>query len=99
MDWLTITQRIKIIKTYYKNDDSSTATYHALRGDCGLHNHPTTQVIEKIVKKFEETEVVTNIEAPMHHRFARFAENIAIVIESVLRNYDYLTAHSGVYCI
>ena len=29
------------------------------------------QVIGKIVKKFEETAVVTNIERAVHHRFAR----------------------------
>ena len=43
MDRLTITQRIKLIKTYYKNGDSATATYCALRGDYGLHNRSTTQ--------------------------------------------------------
>jgi hypothetical protein len=83
MDRLTITQRIKIIKTYYKNGDSATATYRALRGDYGLHNRPTTQAIGKIVKKFEETGAVTNIVRPVHHRFARSAENIAAVSESV----------------
>ena len=41
MDRLIITQRIKIIKTYYKNRDSATATYSGLRGNCGLHNRPT----------------------------------------------------------
>ena len=63
MDSLTITQHIKIIKTYYKNVDSATTvkTYRALRGDYDLHNRPTTQAIDKIVKKFEETGVVTNI--------------------------------------
>ena len=83
IDRLTITQRIKIIKTYYKNGDSATATYRALRGDYGLHNRPTTQAIGKIVKKFEETGAVTNIVRPVHHRFARSAENIAAVSESV----------------
>ena len=34
---LTITQRIKIIKTYNKNGDSATATYRALRGDYGVY--------------------------------------------------------------
>ena len=48
MDRLTITQRMKTIKTYYKNGDSATATERALRGDYGLHNHPTTQAIWKI---------------------------------------------------
>ena len=83
MDRLTITQRIKIIKTYYKNGDSVTATYHALRGDYGLHNRPTTQAIGKIVKKFEESEAVTNIVRPVHYRFARSAENIAAASESI----------------
>ena len=73
MDGLTITQGIKIIKTYYENGNSATATYRAL----------TTQAIEKIVKQFEETGVVTNIERPVHHRFARSSENISIVSESI----------------
>ena len=72
MDRLTITQRIKIIKTYYKNGDSATATHHALIGDYGLHNRPTTQAIGKIVKKFKETGAVTNILRPVHHRTCRF---------------------------
>ena len=49
----------------------------------GSHNCSTMQVIGKNVKKFKETEVITNIEGPVHHRFARSAENIAIVSESV----------------
>ena len=68
---LTITQRIEIIKTYFKNDDSTTAKYRALRGDYGLHNRQTTQAIGKIVKQSEVTGVVTNIERPLYHRFAR----------------------------
>ena len=71
MDHLTITQRIRTIK----NCDSSTATYRVLRGDCGLHNRPTKQANSKIVKRFEETGLVANIERPVYHRFARSAEN------------------------
>ena len=63
--------------------DFATATYCSLRGDYGLHNCPTTQVISKIVKKFEETGVVTNIKRPVHYRFARSSDNITIVSESV----------------
>ena len=58
------------------------------------------KAIGKIVKKFEETGVITIIEGPVHHRFARFAENIAIVSESVvelsygtLRHILYLDLH------
>ena len=83
IDRLTIIERIKIIKTFQKNCDSATATYRALRGDNGLHNHPTTQAIGKIVKKFEETGVATYIESPVHNRLVRSAEDIAIVSESV----------------
>ena len=77
--WNQIFSFLKIIKPYYKNGDSASGTYRALRGDYGLHNPPITQVIGKIVKIFEETGVVTNIVRPMHHRFPRSAENIAIV--------------------
>ena len=80
--YLTITQRIKIIKTYYKNRDPALDTYRALKG-YGLRNRPTTQAIGKIVKKFEVTGVVTDIDSPVHFRFACFAENIAIVRESI----------------
>ena len=106
MDRLTITQRIKIIKTYYENGISATAAYCALRGDYGLQNRPTTQAMGKIVKKFEETGVVTNIEKPVHHRFDRSAENIAIVNESVAEDRNVSISrrsqelgHYGVCCI
>ena len=51
----SITQRIKMIKTYYKSYASATATCRALGEDYGLHNRPTSQPIVKTVKKFEET--------------------------------------------
>ena len=79
---LTITQRIKMIRTYYKNGDSATATYRDIRGDYGLLNRSTTQAIGRIVKIFDETGMVTNIERPVYYRFARSAENIAFVSES-----------------
>ena len=41
-------------------------------------NSKTTQAIVKIVKKFEEAELLTNIERPVHYRFTRSAENVAI---------------------
>ena len=83
---LTITKRTKIIKIYYKTGISATATYSDLRGDYGLHNRATTKAIGKIVKKFEETGMVTNIKRHGHHPFAHSAENIAIVSECVPEN-------------
>ena len=32
-----------MIKPYYKNGDSATAAYRALKGDYGLQNRPTTE--------------------------------------------------------
>ena len=69
--------------TYYKHGDSATVTYCAFGGDYDLYNRSTRQAVGKIVKKFAETGLITNIERPVHHRFARSAENIAIVSESL----------------
>ena len=63
----------------------------------GLRNRPTTQAIDKIVKKFEETGVVTNIERPVHHRFACSAENIVIVSESVAKDQNVSISRRGHY--
>ena len=49
-------------KIYYKNGDSATDTYRALRGDYSLQNSTTMQAIGKIEKNFEETGVDTRIE-------------------------------------
>ena len=67
MDYLTITQRIKMIKTYYKNDDFDTATYRALSG---IYNRPTIQAIGKIMMNFKEIGLVTNTERSVLHCFA-----------------------------
>ena len=90
MDRLTIKQSKKIIKTYYRNCDPATVTYRTLRGDYGLHNRSTMQTIGKIVKKFEETGEVTNIERPVHHRSACSTENMAIEGESVAKDPNVL---------
>ena len=55
--------------------------------------------------------MVSNIERPVHHRFAGSAENIAIISESVAedpnvsisrrsrsRNHDCLMTHYSVFC-
>ncbi|ERL94483.1 hypothetical protein D910_11760 [Dendroctonus ponderosae] len=72
-------ERVKIIKCYYKNDDSAVSTFRALRADHGRHNRPTEQTISNTVEKFEETDIAR----PVHHRNIRSAENIAVVAQSV----------------
>ena len=44
------------------------------------------------MKKLEEAGVFTNIERPVHHRFARSVENIAIVSESVAEDPNVSTS-------
>ena len=50
------------------------------------------------MNRFEETGVDTNIERPVHHRFARSAENIAIVSKSIAEdpNCDVFSSFSGI---
>ena len=73
----------------------SNVSYRALRGYYGLHNCPPTQAIGKIVKKFEDIGVVTNIERPVvHYRFACSADNIAIVSKSVAKDPNVLDSSS-----
>ena len=76
--------------TVHKNDENLLqkcwfchSHVSCLKGDYDLHNRPTTQAIGTIVKKFEETGLPIDIEKPVHHRFVRSAEHIAIVSESV----------------
>ena len=45
------------------------------------------------MKKFEEAGVVTNIDRPVHHRFARSAENIVIVSESIAEDPNVSITH------
>ena len=45
---------------------------HIPQADYGLHNCPTTQAIDKIVKQFKETGVVKYIERPVLSSFYSF---------------------------
>ena len=45
------------------------------------------------MKKFKETRGVTNIERPAHYSFARSAENIAIISESVAEGTNVWILH------
>ena len=61
---------------------------------------PKWQAFGKIVKKFEDTGVGTNIETSVHHSFAWFAENIAIVSESIAEDPNVLIpsrSHRRIY--
>lgn len=83
MDRLTTEQRIKIIKTYYKSNDSAVTAYRALKADYGRHNRPSQQTILNTVNKFEQSGSVLDVRRAVHHRNVRSVENIAAVSESV----------------
>ena len=95
MDRLTITQRIKIIENLLQKWWFCQSHVSWFKG---LHNHPTTQVIGKIVKKFEGTGFFTSTEMPVHHRFAHSTENIAIASKTVPEdlNVSILRPHYGI---
>ena len=62
------------------------------------------QAIGKIVKKFKETGLVTNIESVVHHRLARSVGNIAIVSASVAEDPNVSISHRSqklgeIFCI
>ena len=65
MDRLTIMQRIKLLKP---------AAKMMRLPQPRIYNFPTTPAIGKIVKKYEDSGVVTSIERLVHYHFARFAE-------------------------
>lgn len=83
MDRYTIEERVKVIKSHYKNGECFVSTFRALRGDFGRHNRPTQPTITNIIRKFEETGSVCDVVRRLHHRNARTPENIGAVGASV----------------
>lgn len=83
MDRFSIAQRVKIIQSYYRNNNSVVSVHRDLRSEYGLHNRPTERTIQKTVNRFEESGSVIDRSAPIHHHPARTHENIGAVSESV----------------
>lgn len=59
------------IKTTYKSGDSNVATFRALRGYYGAHNHPTTPAIGKFRKNWKRLDWLERSLRHMHNRIAR----------------------------
>ena len=81
--YLHIIGTLIIIKTFYKNNESPINTFRALREHFGIHNRPTTKVISKTVKHFEEKHTLLEPEHRPHPRNVRTPENIAAVSQHV----------------
>lgn len=86
MERYTVEQRIFIVKTHYKNGENFTQTIRRLREHFGRHNRPSRTGVQNLIKKFEETGSVKNLETPVRLRSARSVENIDAVTGSVNEN-------------
>lgn len=76
-------QRIFVVKTYYKQNESPTVTVRVLRGILGRNAAPNESSVRRLISKFETTGSVINIKKTGRRRLVRTDENIAIVNDSV----------------
>lgn len=86
MERYTLEQRVYIVKTYFQNGSSVRATFRRIREYFGVRNRPSEVTIRKIVRRFETTGSVKDIETKVRERPARSVENIQAVRESVTEN-------------
>lgn len=76
-------QRLQIIKIYYRNSESVTATLRALTPIFGRNSRPSRQAITSLVQKFESTYSLCDVPVPVRQRTGRSNENIVAVQASV----------------
>lgn len=76
-------QRIIIVETHYKNEESFVETVCKLRGISGRNNAPNESSIQRLIKKFEEIDSIVNNKSPMRSCSGRSLENIVAVRENV----------------
>lgn len=76
-------QRLQIIKIYYQNLESVTATLRALTPIFGRNSRPSRQAIHSLVKKFELTYSLLDVPVPVRQRVGRSGQNIAAVQASI----------------
>ena len=83
MEKYSVNQRFLIVKTFYRNQSSTTVTMRKLCEIFGTNNVPTRRAI---YRSFEERGTVADRPKPGPHRTAKSAENITAVQESVQNN-------------
>ena len=86
MERYTLQQRIEIIKIHYKNGENLAETVRKTRTFLGRREAPCRTAIQKLVKKFELLEQLSDVKNKTRARRSRTAENIAAVAESVEEN-------------
>ena len=78
-------QRLKIIKSYYRNSESVVATLRALTAILGRNNRPTRQAVRAIVDNFETKFTLMDVPVPKRRRIAR-SEEIIVVVSASIQN-------------
>jgi len=73
-----------VIKIFYKNNGSSTATVRELSTRLGRNVAPNESSVRRLVKKFETTGFVLNLKNTGRQRSVLTDENIAIAHDSVI---------------
>ena len=86
----TSAERLIIVKTFNKNNDSPVQTFRALREIFGPCNHPSTRVITRIVSNFEENHTLLDRKKVPHRRPVRTPEKIQAVRHHVEQNHILL---------
>lgn len=61
MEQMTTEKRVLLVKTFYKNDGSPTATFRKLRAKFGCNVAPNESSVRGLVKKFETSDSVLNL--------------------------------------
>ena len=82
----TSAERLIIVKTFYKNNDSPVQTFRALREIFGPRNRPSTRVITRIVSNFEENHTLLDRKKVPHKRPVRTPKKIQAVRRHVEKN-------------
>ncbi|KAF2883420.1 hypothetical protein ILUMI_22754 [Ignelater luminosus] len=83
MDRYLLQRRILIVEHYFKNGETLTATIGKLRPIFDNQNVPSASTMKSIIKKFEETGLITDVKPSMRVRLGRSGENITAVRQNV----------------
>lgn len=81
---LSIEQRVLVVKTYYQNGESATATVRKLRPIMGRRDVPKESTVRRLMTKFEETGSLEDVKTPERSRSRRSLFNQELVFDNVL---------------
>ena len=83
MERYTKEQRVIILKTHYKYEESYAETVRKVHEIFGQRNAPYQSRVQRMIKKFEETGSIIDSKLPVRHRTGRSVYSIAAVGVSV----------------